>query len=240
MANERDEQKPRFQIIDNRMLSEEERSGSGPLIEVPGGAPKTEAPKLEIIGGGATKPEAGQAVSAPVASGDAADASETVPASNPGEIGEGDALSEAEFEQLQAEMEEEQFAQLEAEVGRALTEAEKTQVRDLMKQQAKQQAEMLSKLEVSPLLLQTVAELPRYAAVHMGLMPNPYTGLIARNDAEARLAIEAFSAMFDVMKNRTDARINQELSRVLNDLKTNFARITGQNIGPTGGPRIIR
>jgi hypothetical protein len=252
MANERDEQKPRFQIIDNRLLSEDERKGNSsaapetntPLIQVPGGSQRSadaEAPKLEIIGGGSSagvgssslKEEAGEAVSAPIAAGNAADASETTPAHD---LEAEDLLSEDEVKQMQAEMEAEQFAALEEEVGRPLSDEEKEQVRKLMSQQA----QTMSRLEVSPLLLQTISELPRYAAVHLGLLANPYTGLIARNDTEARLAIEAFSAIYDVIKGRTDSRINGELTRVLNDLKTNYTRITGSTIGPTGGPRIIR
>ena len=248
MANERDEQKPRFQIIDNRLLNDEERKGDAsaapssntPLIQVPGGNQRSadsEAPKLEIIGGGvgssSLKEEAGEAVSAPIAAGDAADASETIPAHD---LEEDELLSDEELLQMQAEMEAEQFAALEQEVGRPLTEEEKQQVRKLMAQQA----QTMSRLEVSPLLLQTISELPRYAAVHLGLIANPYNGLIARNDAEARLAIEAFSAMYDVIKIRVDPRMNAELTRVLGDLKTNFTRITGSTIGPVGGPRIIR
>ena len=101
------EDKPRFQIVDRRVLTEEDRKGTSapvansdaPLIEVPGqtqaAANESERPKLEIIGGGnpnsgssgqsalgsSSLDEApGQAVSAPSAAGDAADATETVPA----------------------------------------------------------------------------------------------------------------------------------------------------------------
>lgn len=253
MPNDRDERedKPRFQIIDNRLLSDDERKGTAPLIEVPGQPrPDEERPKLEIIGGGSTSSSAsatttpagtgtsalheepGEAVSAPIAAGDAADATETLPA----DFDDEEPISEAEMAQLQAQLEAEQFATLEQEVGRPLTEAEKNQVRQMMARQT----ESMSRLDVSPLLLQTISELPRYAAVHLGLVANPYTGLIARNDAEARLAIEAFGAMYDVLKSRVDARVGGELSRVLNDLRSNYTRITGTPIGPTGGPRIIR
>lgn len=257
-TEERDEQKPRFQIVDRRVLTEEDRKGTSsdvatpqdkPLIQVPGqsNTPSAEErPKLEIIGGGnsasgagqsalgssSLEEQPGQAVSAPVAAGDAADATETVPAG--AEIGE--EMSEEEVEEMRSQLEAEQFAALEQEIGRALTDAEKDQVRQMMEREA----QSMTKLEVAPVLLKTITELPRYAAVHLGLVANPYTGLIARNDAEARMAIEAFEALYDTIKTRMDARTTGELERVLNDLKTNYARVSGAPIAPKGGPKIIR
>ncbi len=258
-TEERDEQKPRFQIVDRRVLTEEDRkgtatdipatSGDTPLIQVPGrgnASSETERPKLEIIGGGSSSAgrsavgsssldEApGQAVSAPIAAGDAADATETVPSAI--EMGDEEPMSDEEVEQMRSELEAEQFAALEQEIGRPLTDAEKDQVRQMMEREA----QSMTKLEVAPILLKTITELPRYAAVHLGLVANPYTGLVARNDAEARLSIEAFEALYDTIKTRMDARTTGELERVLNDLKANYARVSGAVIAPKGGPRIIR
>jgi hypothetical protein len=42
------------------------------------------------------------------------------------------------------------------------------------------QAETATRLEIAPVLQQLMAELSARAAIHMGLMPNPYTRLIAR------------------------------------------------------------
>lgn len=249
MPQDRDERaEPRFQIIDNRMLSEEERSGK--IITNPN-APTDDrtAPKLEIIGGGSAMAsstlheEPGQAVSAPIAAGDEADATETVPTQgyDPSyDLDEETPLSEAEALRMREEIEQEQFAALEQQFGRPLTEGEKEQVRALMDRQA----ESMTKLEVAPLLLQTVSEIPRFAAVHLGLVANPYTGIIARNDAEARLAIDAFGALYETLKTRLDARTAGELARVLNDLRANYTRITGVSFAPSSGlitgPRIIR
>ena len=260
---EREEQKPRFQIVDRRVLTEADRKGTStdlpatpadtPLIQVPGQAnvsSDVERPKLEIIGGGnanagvsavgssSLDEQPGQAVSAPSAAGDAADATETVPAAMPtdGDMGDETPMTEAEVDQMRSELEAEQFAALEQEIGRPLTDAEKDQVRGMMEREA----QSMTKLEVAPILLKTITELPRYAAVHLGLVANPYTGLVARNDAEARLSIEAFEALYDTVKTRLDARTNGELERVLNDLKSNYARISGAPIAPKGGPRIIR
>ncbi len=249
MANSQDERedKPRFQIIDNRLLSDEERKGtapassqsaSSPLIQVPGQSAPKETP--QIIGSSSLREVAGEAVSAPIASGDESDATETIPADGFADDDLDRELTEEEAELLGAQMEAEQFAQLEQEVGRPLTDEEKNQVRQMMAQRA----ESMARLEVAPILLQTVSELPRYAAVHLGLVANPYTGLIARNDKEARLAIDAFNALYDTLKPSIDPRAASELARVLNDLKANYTRITGQSFNtPTGlitGPRIIR
>ena len=251
MANNSDERddKPRFQIIDNRLLNDEERKGtasvasSTPLIQVPGQrAAQTETPKIEIAGSSALRENPGEAVSAPIAAGDESDATETLPATGFEDEDEDldRELTEEEAEQLTAQMEAEQFAQLEQEVGRPLNDEERDRVRQMMAQRA----ESMSRLEVAPILIQTVSELPRYAAVHLGLVANPYTGLIARNDAEARLAIDAFGALYETLKTRIDPRAGAELARVLNDLRSNYTRITGQNFQPASplitGPRIIR
>ena len=250
MANNSDERddKPRFQIIDNRLLNDEERRGNAsaasdtPLIQVPGqSAARTESPKIEIAGSSSLRENPGEAVSAPIAAGDESDATETIPTAGFEDDEDLDReLTEEEAEQLTAQMEAEQFAQLEQEVGRPLNEEEKDRVRQMMAQRA----ESMSRLEVAPILIQTVSELPRYAAVHLGLVANPYTGLIARNDAEARLAIDAFGALYETLKTRIDPRAGAELARVLNDLRSNYTRITGQSFQPTSplitGPRIIR
>ena len=260
-TEEREENKPRFQIVDRRVLTEEDRKGTStdinadaqtkPLIQVPGqaNASNEERPKLEIIGGG--NPHAGEsaigsssldeapghAVSAPSAALDAADATETVPADRGDmEMDDETPMTDAEVEQMRSQLEAEQFAALEQEIGRPLTDPEKDQVRQMMEREA----QSMTRLEVAPILLKTVSELPRYAAVHLGLVANPYTGLVARNDAEAKLAIEAFEALFDTIKTRVDPRASSELSRVLADLKANYARVAGAPIAPKGGPRIIR
>jgi hypothetical protein len=254
MPNERDERdEPRFKIIDNRMLSDDERSGklsSSSSASTPAPAEaEADAPKLEIVGGSSglgsssLHEEPGEAVSAPSAFGDATDATETVSAEGY-DVAESEApLSEEEAQMMREQIEQEQFAALEQQFGRPLTENEKEQVRGLMDRQA----ESMTKLEVAPLLLQSITEIPRFAAVHLGLVPNPYTGIIARNDAEARLAIDAFGALYEVLKSRVDARTSSELARVLNDLRVNYTRITGVSFAPAGGvgsiisgPRIIR
>lgn len=170
-------------------------------------------PKLEVISGGGSD----EAVNEPVA-----------------EDGE-DEITEEQARQMQTEMEEKQFEAIAQQMGRPLTEKEKDSVR----QEMQRQAETAMRLEVTPLLVQTMSELSGRAAVHLGLMPNPYTRLVARNDKEARLAIDAFSALYETVRFGLEGTLNKELARVLNDLKANYANITGKPIADNSGPKLI-
>jgi hypothetical protein len=238
MADKRDgqnEDEPKIQIVDRRLLSDDERAGKGASTPAEDAAEETseERPKLEIIGGGApAKKEAESANGIEAADEDGY------------EIEEGDELSEEERAQMRAEMENEQFAELEKQVGRPLTSQEK----DAVRQEMQRQAESVSRLEVEPLIMQLMAEMSARAAVHLGLMPNPYTRLVARNDLQARLAIDTFGSLLEVLRPHLDPEMRKEFERVLNDLRVNFASITGTQ--PTtpgggfggfggGGPRII-
>lgn len=179
----------------------------------------TEAPpKLEVLSGGAA-PEKAEAEAA-------------APADSDGE----EEMTEEQALQMQAEMEDQQFEAISKQMGRPLTEKEKDSVREEMKKQA----ETASRLEVTPLLVQTLSELSGRAAVHLGLMPNPYTKLVARNDKEARLAIDSFGAIYEAVRFGVEGTLNKELERVYNDLKANYTNITGTPIGNNnGGSRII-
>jgi hypothetical protein len=144
-------------------------------------------------------------------------------------------MSEEEQEQMRLALEEEQFEAIQQQIGRPLTEKEKDQVRDQMEQQA----QAAISLDVAPVLLELMMKLPQFAAVHLGLMPNPYTQLVARNDQQSKMAIEGFNALFETVRAQLDPNSIKEIERVLNDLKANYSRITGQKIGQASGPRII-
>jgi hypothetical protein len=241
MADERDERededKPRIHIVDRRMLNEEERSGKG-AVSTESGDP----PRLEIIGGGsrAQQPEPNEMPDAPSQDDEpsdepALDPQQPMPMGDPGDD-ELPPMTAEEMEQMRQEMEameSEQFAAIEQRMGRPLTEQEKESVRGEMARQA----ETATRLEIAPVLQQLMAELSARAAIHMGLMPNPYTRLIAKNDTEARLAIDAFGALLEVLKPQLDANSQREYARVLNDLRVNFVSITGGS--PSGPSRII-
>ena len=246
MPNERDprENEPKIKVIDRRLLSEDERTGRAP-IESGAGKPAdtaaAEAPRIQVTGFS----------SAPAAAPAPPAAAAPVHVHGPDcdhdhdhehdeheyEEDEEAEMSEAEAEELRNQIEEEQFAAYSQQLGRPLTDAEKDQVRKLMDKQM----QSMTSLEVTPVLLQTISDLSRYASVHLGLVQNPYTRLIARNDKEARLAIDAFGAIHEVIKGRVDPRVGAELARLLNDLRVNYTRISGATFAPPStGPRIIR
>ena len=237
MADERDEQnqnEPKIRIVDRRMLNDEERAGNAPAQQE--AQQEAERPKLEIIGGRAKS----DSQSTPADEG-SADLDLMSDSEDGYELEEDAELSSEEREAMRSEIEIEQFAALEQQMGRPLTAQEKEQVREEMKKQA----ESISRLEIPPMLVQLMAEMSARAAVHLGLMPNPYTRLVARNDVQARLAIDAYGAVYEVVKSQLEPAMKQEFERVLNDLRANFSSITGQQVGgfPSGGgfggPRII-
>ncbi|HEX8833021.1 MAG TPA: DUF1844 domain-containing protein [Abditibacteriaceae bacterium] len=222
---EREENEPKIRIVDRRMLNEDERAGkAAPAAEETTSAP----PRLEIVGG-----TSGANVADIASEADSADILNAGPVEAAGgdeEYDEGDAPSAEEIAQMRAEVEQEQFAAIEERMGRPLTEQEKDSVRAEMDNQARS----MSALEIAPMLQQFMAEMSARAAVHMGLMPNPYTRLIAKNDAEARLAIDSFAAVLEVAKPRLDATSQREYARVLNDLRVNFVSQTGLSMsGPS-------
>lgn len=230
MADKRDEREEqsesKIHIVDRRMLNEDERAGKGASTS-DSETNDSERPKLEIIGGGAPQSKSEAPPASEVESDDEAELE----------------LSEEEQEQMIAEMENQQFAEIEKQMGRPLTSKEKDSVR----QEMQRQAESAQRLEVEPLIMQLMAEMSARAAVHLGLMPNPYTRLVARNDTQARLAIDTFGTLLEVLRPQLDAEMRKEFERVLNDLRVNFASITGKQVATPGGfggfggggPRII-
>ena len=233
MADEQNQDEPKIRIVDRRMLNDEERAGNAPAQQE--AQQEAERPKLEIIGGGARS----ESPSTPADEG-SADLDLMSDSEDGYELEEDAELSGEEREAMRNEIESEQFATLEQQMGRPLTSQEKEQVREEMKKQA----ESISRLEIPPMLVQLMAEMSARAAVHLGLMPNPYTRLVARNDVQARLAIDAYGAVYEVVKSQLEAGMKQEFERVLNDLRANVSSITGPVSsftpgGGFGGPRII-
>ncbi|TMI84948.1 MAG: DUF1844 domain-containing protein [Bacillati bacterium ANGP1] len=56
----------------------------------------------------------------------------------------------------------------------------------------------------------------------MGLVPNPVTNKVEKNLDEARLAIDAFAAIFDVLRLRIEEQTRREMETVLTNLRINF------------------
>ncbi len=214
MADEREENEE-INVIDNRGISDSSESDSS-NEEISNG------PGLQLVGGGPDDADAEMLTSAE--------------AGVEGAMDEEAEMTPEQQEELRIAMEEEQFTAIEADIQRPLTDEEKDQVRQQMAAQAQAQIN----LEVAPMLLEMMVRLPNYAAVHLGLTANPYTQLIARNDENARMSIEAFGSLYDTVKQQLDNNSRREFERVLNDLRVNYTRITGAPIGPAaGGPSII-
>jgi len=225
MANDREEE-PKVTIIDRRMLSDDDRAGK---------AEPTPVRVVEPVREEAPAPTPAPAAEAAVEKKDSIDVESYADSEGEFEDEAGEPLSEEEIASMRAEVEAEQFAAIEARLGRSLTETEKEQVRGEMEAQAQEQQRQMSTLEVSPMIQQFMAEISARAAIHMGLMPNPYTRLIAKNDTEARLAIDVFAAVFETLKPRLESGVQKEYSRVLNDLRVNFSQQTGLPAGGFGG-----
>ncbi len=215
MADEREEG---INIIDSRGSATSTNENAAETNEETS-TETSNGPGLQLIGGGSDD--------------SGADAEMVV--GDEGEMGDEPEMTPEQQEELRVAMEEEQFASIQERIGRELTDEEKDQVREQMEAQAQAQIN----LEVAPMLLEMMVRLPQYAAVHLGLTANPYTQLIARNDENARMAIDAFGGMYDTVKSHLDNNSRREFERVLNDLRVNYTRITGQPIGPAGGPSII-
>ena len=169
------DEREEINVVDNRGVSDTETDDT--IEDTQSG------PGLQLIGGGS----------------DDADA-EMVLGDDEAQMGEEMEMTPEQQEELRLAMEEEQFSAIRERIGRELTDEEKDQVREQMEAQAQAQIN----LEVAPMLLEMMVRLPQYAAVHLGLTANPYTQLIARNDENARMAIDAF---------RRDVRYGESASR---------------------------
>lgn len=67
-----------------------------------------------------------------------------------------------------------------------------------------------------------VSLLAAHAWQSMGLIPNPATNKIERSLPDARLAIDAASALVDQVKPRLDDPARREMEALLTDLRVNF------------------
>jgi len=56
----------------------------------------------------------------------------------------------------------------------------------------------------------------------MGLVPNPGSGKIEKDLGEAKIAIDAFSAVLDAMRPQLDAQVLRDTETLLTTLRLNF------------------
>lgn len=72
-----------------------------------------------------------------------------------------------------------------------------------------------------------IAELQTRALMHMGLIPNPATRLVARDLPQARLAIDCLAALIEQLGPGAAPAERDELQRMLTDLRFSFVRQSG-------------
>ncbi len=84
------------------------------------------------------------------------------------------------------------------------------------------QAIPLGALPTADVLVWNMSLLAGKAWEGMGLVPNPITNKVEKNLDEARLAIDAFAAIFDVLRLRIEEQTRREMETVLTNLRINF------------------
>jgi len=84
------------------------------------------------------------------------------------------------------------------------------------------QAIPLGALPTADVLVWNMSFLAGKAWQGMGLVPNPITNKVEKNLDEARLAIDAFAAIFDVLRLRIEDQTRREMETLLTNLRINF------------------
>jgi hypothetical protein len=72
-----------------------------------------------------------------------------------------------------------------------------------------------------------IGELQTRALIHMGLIPNPVTRLVARDLPQARLAIDCLAALIEQLTPSAGPAECDELQQILTDLRFTFVRQSG-------------
>ncbi|HYM91033.1 MAG TPA: DUF1844 domain-containing protein [bacterium] len=93
---------------------------------------------------------------------------------------------------------------------------------DASKQAASPEAVPLAALSASDLLTWVLSLLAAKAWEGMGLVPSPLTSKAEKNMDEARLAIDAYAAVFEVVRARIEEHPRREMENLLTTLRLNF------------------
>ena len=80
----------------------------------------------------------------------------------------------------------------------------------------------LGALDTADVLVWNLSLLAGKAWQGMGLVPNPATNKVEKNLDDARLAIDAFAAIFEVLRVRVEEQTRQEMETLLTNLRINF------------------
>jgi Domain of unknown function (DUF1844) len=89
------------------------------------------------------------------------------------------------------------------------------------------QAVPLSALPAADLLTSFLSLMAMKAWEGMGLVPNPMSGKTEKNLEDARLAIDAYAAVFELLRPRIDEGERREMENALTMLRVNFVDKSG-------------
>jgi hypothetical protein len=93
---------------------------------------------------------------------------------------------------------------------------------------AQSQAVPLHALRTHDLLVWMLSILAAKAWEAMGLVANPMTNKVEKNMEEARLAIDAYAATFEVVRVRVEDRPRRDMETLLTTLRLNFVEKSGE------------
>lgn len=82
-------------------------------------------------------------------------------------------------------------------------------------------------MDLAKILLSYLGVLREYILIHMGLLANPVTGLVAKNLDQARLAIDFFALIAEDCGSLFKPEEARALESLLADIRLNFARMSG-------------
>ena len=82
-------------------------------------------------------------------------------------------------------------------------------------------------LPVADLLRIFIAELQMRALIHTGVIPNPQTHLVAKDLAQAKLAIDCMAALIEQIRSVATPAEHDQLQQILTDLRLTFVRESG-------------
>lgn len=109
------------------------------------------------------------------------------------------------------------------------SESEKTAESPPPEQEKKEEEFVL--LPIPDLVRILIAELQTRALVHMGLIPNPATHLVAKDLPQARLAIDCVAALIEQLSPLAAPPEREELQHMLANLRLSFVRQCGGSHG---------
>lgn len=93
--------------------------------------------------------------------------------------------------------------------------------------EAQETGEEFLSLPVADLLRIFIAELQMRALIHTGVIPNPQTHLVAKDLAQAKLAIDGMAALIEQIRSVAAPAEHDQLQQILTGLRLTFVRESG-------------